>query len=175
MASTLELFNQTVIDVLAAPPMCQVTITSNKTFTPGFPSPPQVLNWDGLLSPTSDPYGMWSSGTPSRITPPVAGWYMAIGIFDWADSGGNTGSRIINFNKNGGGVGTGAGGTSTFAQATLPVMLDNAFIFTMTMNGISFFNGTTDYVEVYGWQNWTGNNTTIQPGRTAFTLVKVHL
>ena len=172
MVSALELFHQTQIDVLSGPPMCQVTITSNKTFTPGFPNPPQVLTWDAA---NFDPFGFWSAGVnPSRITPNISGYYLCIGIFDWADTGASTGSRIINLNKNGGGTGVGAGGVNTIGQATISPASDSAFIFTMTLSAIGFFNGSTDYLEAYGWQNWTGNNTVIQSGRTSLTLARVH-
>ena len=165
MASTLELFHQTQIDVLSAPPMSQVTISSNKSFTPGFGS--QTVAWD---SAPFDPYGMWNSGTPSRLTPNVAGYYLAICIIDWADTGASSGSRIINLTKNGGPN----GGVNTFVQNTISPFSDSAFIFTMTMNGIAFFNGSTDYMEVYGYQ-FSSGSTNIQPGRTLLTLVKVHL
>jgi len=171
MASTMELFHQTQIDVLSAPPMCRVITTASHTFTTGFVSPNQPLPWD---SAPFDPYGMWSSGSPTRIKPPVAGYYLATCVIDWADTGAASGSRIINLNKNGGGTGAGNGGVSTFVQNTISPFTDNAFIFTMTMSGIGFFDGVNDYMEVYGWQ-FSGANTTIDAGRTSLNLVKVHV
>jgi hypothetical protein len=100
--------------------------------------------------------------TNSRFTPTVAGYYQITGQVAFTGSStGYSGSAIY---KNGSAVAYGSvcpNNTSLGGQTTV--------------TSIIYFNGSTDYVELYGWQNSGGSlNTQATSGQNYLTgtLVK---
>lgn len=97
-----------------------------------------VLTWD---TEDTDPNGLHStSSNTSRITPNVAGWYRITATVHWAANA--TGRRAVAINKNGATAGYGqispgssAGTTSTTVTRTVQA------------------NGSTDYFEVFAYQD----------------------
>lgn len=58
-----------------------------------------VIAWNTAVD---NPAGMWSSGTPGRITVPVAGVYVVFTTIEWNAAG--LGSRLVRFDKSGGDI-----------------------------------------------------------------------
>lgn len=92
-----------------------------------------ALTWP---TPTLDTYGGWASGTPTRYTPQVPGYYDIAATYAAAPNG--TGNRDILVNRNGTNIAqcsmpTPSSADDTCIQVTAPLVL---------------FNGTTDYFEI---------------------------
>lgn len=83
-----------------------------------------------------DTLGAWSSGTPSRLTPTQAGYYLVLGSVAWAADATTTGQRAARLYVN---------GTTLQDQDTRAGI--NATQQNKTTRLI-YFNGTTDYVEL---------------------------
>ena len=93
---------------------------------------------------TFDTNTNYDNTTNYRFTPTVAGYYQINGNF--AMAGAASGYCQIAIYKNGGQVASGSG---------IP---NNTNVGGMCFAGtVLFLNGSTDYVEIYGWQNSGGN------------------
>ena len=79
-----------------------------------------------------------------RFQPTVAGYYMVVGSIEWANSP-QTAVAMLMFAKNGGLFARGSG---VLFGGTAPVSTGSALI---------YCNGSSDYIEMYGYQN-TGAN-----------------
>lgn len=149
MANTLELLNYAQGSFLAAPPM---VITSPNTSAQGVPNLFTGLALS-LNTPTFDPYGLWSGGTPTRITPKTAGWYYLTGSCNFSTN--TTGNRVIQFQKNG------LGPVTYSISTTQPALNSSSYTTNLNCSGLLQFNGTTDYVELWAYQDSGGTlNTT---------------
>lgn len=84
-----------------------------------------------------DPFGLWASGAPTRITPKVPGWYEFMGVASFSVN--PDGSRQASFTKKTVGVAGGSAFTSP-APAGITTVLTRAMPF--------YCDGTTDYVEL---------------------------
>jgi hypothetical protein len=101
----------------------------------------ETINYDDLTG--------WSSGDPTRYTPPVAGWYMCTGAGSFASSTAGV-VRGVGWLTNGSlpdASGARPHATTAFASAAL----------TAEARSVPFeFNGTTDYVELAPFQDTGG-------------------
>jgi len=161
MPSPLELIHSTQIDTLASQPFIQIVLGSAVSWPSGYVNTP--LTWP---APNVDPYGMWSAGTPTRITPRLAGYYLVIGQLDFQTS--NNSGRDVDLKKNGN-----LGAAGAFAAQALPTITDSYYHSVMNCSGVSFFNGTSDYFEMYPYQV-TGANLTINNTSTKITAIRIH-
>jgi len=102
-----------------------------------------VIPWD---VETKDTHGWHDTVTnSSRITPNVAGWIEFEALITWAASSA-TGRRAVAFRKN--------GSTTVYSTIIVGTTTGN----TATYGATEFeMNGTTDYVEVFAYQNSGGN------------------
>jgi hypothetical protein len=109
-----------------------------------------LITWDTAAYQAVDT-SVWSAGTnPSRWTPATPGYYSFVASLLWATNA--AGSRNLMVRKNA----AGASGGGTLVQQ------DSAFA--SSANGHNSLvvttvqmNGTTDYLEVFGYQNSGGN------------------
>ena len=117
-------------------------ITSNST-----PQSSNALSWStsGILL---DTLGGWSSGQPTRYTPPVEGWFMLYGKVGFA--GQSTGSVALR-----GGTyavnGAAADGGRTVVVGASTGVQSNNFIVGMSGNAVAL-NGSSDFVELWAVQ-----------------------
>lgn len=164
MASTPELLHLSTIDVLSAQPFVQLIMSGNQSIVSGFGSSP--ISW---TTPITDPFSFWSSGSPTKLTPSISGFYYGQAAVHFAAN--STGSRIVNIVKN-----ADNGGPGTMAQATHSPQSTTLYNTIINLSGLSFFNGTTDYVEVWPFQN-SGANLNVLGGVsfTSFSLLRVHV
>jgi hypothetical protein len=104
-----------------------------------------ALSWDNVLL---DSLTGWSAGTPTRYTPPEAGWYLLTGEGGFAASAAGA-RRGISWLVNGAlpvaGTSVAHANTPTSQTLTVPAR-------TLPVQ----FNGTTDYVELAPFQNSGG-------------------
>lgn len=101
-----------------------------------------------LSTPTLDTLGAYSAGNPSRFTPTVAGYYAITGTMGFAAN--TTGVRIIEVALNGTAVAAQQFSTASAGDARFPLP-----------PAIIYMNGTTDYLEIRGYQNSGGALNTI--------------
>jgi hypothetical protein len=144
---------------LLNPPIATLVQTS----TQSIPSSAfTAITWP---TPSVDTYSGWASGNPTRYTPQVAGYYLAIGNVGFASTSSAPGARDVQICKN---------GTGTVINE---VALGNAAVFNTIVGVVSlvFCNGTTDYLELYADQNSGAPIATVVSGRTSFTIVWIHL
>ncbi len=144
---------------LLNPPIATLVQTSVQTLTT---STVTAITWP---TPAVDTYSGWASGTPTRYTPQVQGYYLAVGNIGFASTSSAPGARDAQICKN---------GTGTVVNE---VSLGNAAAFN-TIVGVAslvFCNGTTDYLELYADQNSGANMNTVVGGRTSFTIMWIHL
>lgn len=125
------------INFLISPPHAQVTQTTTQSVA--------NTTWTKLTADTVvvDDYSYWDN-TNHRYTPQRAGWYWASIESAWASNG--TGGRYAQLYKNGSPVKSTSDsqpGSSTIAA-------------TCNGSGWAFCNGSTDFLEVWGWQNSGG-------------------
>jgi hypothetical protein len=133
MTSSLELLNAANIQYIRNPAQLVVAQSSPQALASGSLV---AITWP---SPSIDNYSGWSAGTPTRYTPKVAGTYLVIGSIVLVTN--VTGGRIAQLSKNGtAAYQSGSGNPGAFNAA-------------MQAIGTMSFNGTTDYVELYGDQN----------------------
>lgn len=88
-----------------------------------------------------DTIGAWTSGAPSRFTPPVAGYYLVLGTVTWAADATTTGGRSARLWVN---------GDTVYDQDTR-VAINNTQ--QCKVSRVIYFNGTTDFVELQAWQS----------------------
>lgn len=117
-----------------------------------------VLTWDNenAGAAATDPEGFHStSSNTSRITPTIAGWYRFSGTIHWSANA--TGRR---------GTGVRYNGSTIFYGMIIPASSVGT---TSTMVSISLFaNGTTDYFELFGYQDSGGSLNTADTTSTNF-------
>lgn len=142
MSDTLSVLNMANVQFLLNPPLLLASQSVAQTLTTATIT---ALTWQ---TPAYDPYVMWAGGTPTRITPTVAGYYAFAGSCGFAVNG--SGARSISIRKNG--VATDINQT-TAAPSGFNAVLQVVSIIQM--------NGTTDYVEIYVDQNSGGNLNTV--------------
>lgn len=139
MASTLELLNAAVLAIEQNPPL----FTAVQSVAQSIPSATDTaLTWP---SPSNDTYVGWSSGTPTRWTPPVSGFYLVTVQVSFAINA--TGNRLGEIHKNGSVTASYQMSIPTTASGNNP---------TVSVSGIVQLNGTTDYVEGWAYQNSGG-------------------
>jgi len=108
-----------------------------------------------------------TSSNTSRITPNIAGWYLPTGKIAFNSDSGSTGRRGAQFRKN---------GATTFEQILIPKSV-TAGLYVPTPGTLPvFLNGSTDYVEMLGFQDSGGSLTSTfasDATGTAFGLTRV--
>lgn len=106
----------------------------------------------------NDPNGSMHSTTtnPSRIIPKTAGYHEIIWTVTFVSNA--TGGRQIDVRKNA--AGNAAGGTRVNLVAQ---MAANGLVTVVQLTGVVQFNGSTDYVEVFGFQS-SGANLALSSG-----------
>jgi len=93
-------------------------------------------------SATVDSYAGHSTTTnTSRYTGQIAGWYWVMATLDFATNA--TGARSASILKNGTTTVTGAFGSAAAASGLYT---------TVSAAGLVYLNGSTDYIEAYGYQ-----------------------
>lgn len=136
-----------VLQFLVNPPMIRLRKTTtqsiaNNTFV--------AVSWDFVEIENTN---MWDAAQPTRLKPSVPGWY--VGSCGFSFNGNVTGHREMNVWKNGATdhsndfnmIRVGGEGYANASWTT--VSRGNIFI--------EPFNGTTDYVEMYVYQNSGGS------------------
>lgn len=91
--------------------------------------------------------GYYDHVTNFRFTPLVAGWYQITMSADFIDAGTAAQGAVLYLYKN---------GVSDFTVSDAQYDNGNAGLSGTTM---IYFNGTTDYIEIFGWIGGTGANT----------------
>lgn len=132
-AATAALLNAQVRDsvtYLLNPPAFTAAQTSTQSIPTGAIT---TLTWP---TPTVDTYGGWASGTPTRYTPQVAGYYDIAATYAAAVNG--TSNHDVLVQKNG----------STIAQQSLPAAASPDTTCIQVAVPLVSFNGTTDYFEI---------------------------
>lgn len=138
MANTLELLNASNISFLNSPPIFLASQATSQAITSGFTGLALTLG-----TPTIDPYGAWSGGSPTRFTPKVAGWYWVLGGFGYPVN--SSGSRVAQLQRN--------GSTSSMYSTGAAALPTGSFNLVMQTSGFYQMNGSTDYVEMWGYQD----------------------
>ena len=113
-------------------------------------------------TPVYDSYGGYAAGTPTRYTPQVAGWYLAIGNVAFAANA--VGARAAQFAKNGATVVNQIAGTNATAS----------FNSVLGVTSLINCNGTTDYFELQGEHTSTTNPLNTAPAVTSMTVLWIH-
>lgn len=151
MASTLEILNAANLAFLRRPPAASFLQASPQSIANVTDT---AITWP---APGYDNYSGYSAGTPTRYTAQVPGYYQVLGAVSWAVNA--TGNRLAEIHLNGVAISQGAvPTTSTVNNATAAVG-----------SGLILMNGTTDYVELFGFQNSGGSLNT----NVAFTQMTV--
>jgi hypothetical protein len=142
---------------LLNPPIATLAQTSVQALTSSVVT---ALTWP---TPTVDTYSGWASGTPTRYTPQVQGYYLCVGNVGFAANA--TGARDAQICKN---------GTGTVINE---VAVGNAGTFNsiVSVTSLVFCNGSSDYLELYADQNSGSSLNTVVGGRTSFTIMWIHL
>lgn len=97
-----------------------------------------------------------TSSNTSRITPLKAGWIQVTAVIHWA--GNATGRRATLFKLNGAGTGYGEIKAATSASSVSTIAVREYEV-----------NGTTDYLEVFGFQDSGGALNTADTANTFFS------
>jgi hypothetical protein len=142
---------------LTNPPVFQAYQSSAQSIANG------ALTAMGLNTTAVDTYSGHSNVTNnSRYTPTAPGYYLCLGQIGYAANG--TANRLGVFYKNGASVPLGQIGVFT------PTSGNNAVTPASTLIQC---NGTTDYIELFGYQNSGGALNTV-PDQTGFVALFVH-
>lgn len=104
-----------------------------------------------------DTANCFDSSTNYRFTPTVAGYYQISLTVFW-DFASGSGVSISAIYKN---------GTEYLRTSQIPNSSNGAVV--GTGSAVIYFNGTTDYVEAYGYQNAGGTNPTLGGKYTSFS------
>jgi hypothetical protein len=126
-----------VIGFLMNPPMVRL----RKTVTQSIPNNVNTAVTFNFVE--VETVNMWDAAAPTRIKPTVAGWY--VGTYGGSFQSNTTGVRQIDILKNG-----------ITTTTTMRVKFDGYSSGPSVDRGITFieqFNGTTDYIEVFIFQN----------------------
>lgn len=164
MPSPLEIIHTTQIDTLGSQPFIQLRLAAAVSWVSGYANTP--LSWGSSSSVLYDPYSMWSATVPSRITPVLAGYYLVISQLDFDTNA--TSGRDVDLKKNGN-----LGASGAFAAQAAPALTDSYYHNVLCCSGVSYFNGTSDYFEVYPYQT-TGANLNINSTSTKLTAIRIH-
>lgn len=145
------------IGFLTNPPIATLIQTSTQSIPT---SASTAVTWP---TPTVDTYGGYASGTPTRYTPQVAGYYLCIGNLGFAATSA-VGARDAQIEKNGTTVvnEVGVGNAGTAYSTVIGVV------------SMVFCNGTSDYIELYANQNSGGALASVVSGRTSLTVMWIH-
>lgn len=149
--------NEAFYDVwkfLLNPPMVKARQTTVQTLTTGV-STAIIFQTEDI-----DTNGFHSSTTnPTRFTPNISGYYVGYAGVSFTVS--SVGRREVRVRKNGGDY---ISKLDTNTPVTVGNIIQKGVAF-----GPEFFNGTTDYVEVYGVQTSGGNlNTEVGSGTSDY-------
>lgn len=142
---------------LLNPPAASYQQTSGQSLTSGSVTP---ITWP---TPVLDLYGGYSAGTPTRYTGQVAGYYLISGSVSVAPNA--TGNRIAEIHKNGSG--------SAVVQGAVPAA-GAANSTTVPVTGFVFLNGSTDYIELDGFQS-SGGPLSTTASVTSLNIFWVHV
>lgn len=156
MASSLEILNAANVQFLRNTPLTVVNTPAAQTLTSGTTA---SIIWS---TPTFDNYTAWVVGTPSRVTPKVAGWYEINGAVGFAPNA--TGIRIVQLAKN---------GVTTLAQSTTS-NVGGGFNCVVQISALVQFNGSTDYVELQADQTSGAGLATLSQLLTSLSVQWVH-
>jgi len=159
MPDSMSILNSVGVNTALYQPIFFASQASPQSVATGFGG--QSFN---LGTPAIDTYGGWSGGTPSRYTPTTPGWYSLIGSVQWPVNA--SGCRVASVLKNG----TSVGGFSN----TMNALSTASYFPTHQITGLFQMNGTTDYVEVWGYQDSGGSLTTVTGG-TYLIVTRIHL
>jgi hypothetical protein len=113
-------------------------------------------------APSVDTNAGYKAANPSRYTPTVPGYYQVSGQICYSVD--TTGGRCLNLTKN---------GTIGFGQNAAAAIPSTYYNTTVSATGVAYFNGTTDYLEMYAHQNTAGALTTIA-NSTQLSILRVH-
>jgi hypothetical protein len=141
---------------LLNPPIATLVQTSVQALTTSVTT---AMTWP---TPAVDTYSGWASGTPTRYTPQVQGYYLAVGNVGFAANA--TGARSAQVAKNG----------ATVANEVSLASAGSVFNTIVGVTSLVFCNGTTDYLELNADQNSGGPINTVV-SRTSFTIMWIHL
>ncbi|MDT0306135.1 hypothetical protein RM780_04050 [Streptomyces sp. DSM 44917] len=104
-----------------------------------------ALSWDNVVV---DLLGGWSVSTPTRYTPPIAGWYHCIGSGSIDEYGASSGTlRGASWRQNGS---LPPAGTS---RAVVSTAIADTYVTVAAPDLPLQFNGTSDYLELCPFQN----------------------
>lgn len=159
MASSLEIMNAANIAFLLNKPIFQSQQASAQNIASGFTGTAITLS-----SPILDTYSGWSAGNPTRYTAKVAGYYLVIGQIGFATN--TSGNRVMQILRNG-------SISALYGSMAVPTCNTTSFNTALNTSGLIFMNGTTDYVEMWGYQDSGSTLATIANG-TFVTIIHVH-
>lgn len=159
MPDTMSLLNSVGVNTALYPPCFLAFQTSGTAVASGFGGAAMALG-----TPSLDSYGGWASGTPSRYTPTAPGWYLFVGGVQWPVN--TTGCRVSQLQKN--------GSTSGSFANSMNALSTSSYFPSQQAIGMYLMNGTTDYVEVWGYQD-SGSSLTSQIGGTYMIAARAHL
>ncbi|MDH6111162.1 hypothetical protein P3T36_003186 [Kitasatospora sp. MAP12-15] len=113
-------------------------------------------------APVFDGSSGYNAANPTRYTPTVSGYYQVNGQISYAPN--ITGGRCLNLMKNGNVI------FGQQAASAIPTTYYNA---TVAVSAVAYFNGTTDYLEIYAHQN-SGATLATVPSATQLSVLRVH-
>lgn len=144
MASTLDVINAAQLAVLANKPAATLYQTTGQNITN---TTNTFLTWNSVAG---DSWNAWSSGSPTRYTVPVAGWYKIDATVMWPSN--STGARHVELYYN-----------TTEEINTLSVWTTApASVFPQTSNTAILYGNVGDYFQVNLWQS-SGVTLTLNP------------
>jgi len=139
----MEIYNGSVWDLITGGPAFSAYGTPNQTVTTGATT--KVI----INTKTIDTNNNFDAITNYRFTPTIAGYYQINGILESYAQGNAITGFFVSIYKNGSevirGSGFGGGGTATEAFANV--------------SGLIYMNGSTDYIELYGYITAAGTPT----------------
>jgi len=111
-----------------------------------------------LNTETFDTANAFDNSTNYRFTPQVAGYYQINGTLT-AGASSNLGRAILTFFKNG----------SIYSRGIdFPFSASSSYVYA-SYSDLIYFNGSTDYVELYVYLNGTGTLTVVAPSAGEYT------
>jgi hypothetical protein len=139
---------RTPVSLLLNPPMIRLRKTSTQNFTTSVET---AISWNFVEYESEN---MWDAAQPTRVIPSTPGWY--IGTYGVSFSGSAAGVRQFDIRKNG-------SATARTMRLKSRPWADGASMVSRGNKFMEQFNGTTDYIEVLGYQN-TGGTLTVSVG-----------
>jgi hypothetical protein len=160
MANTLELLNFVNSSSALQPPTFKAQQATGQSVPNLFTG--LAVTWG---SPIVDTYGGWSAGSPTRYTATTPGWYLLSGQIAYVPN--STGARVAQFELNGS-TATAIGG------CTIPSTTSSSYNLIVGCTGIVFLNGSTDFVELWGYQDSGGGLNTVASS-TVMMATRIHI